>query len=177
MRSIGRDPIFVASGSGAELVDVDGRAYVDYVCSWGPLILGHAYPAVVEAVTAAAAHGTSFGAATAAEAELAEEIVARTPVEELAGVWVHEVSHLLRDHHGRGERYAREHQEHGPGERSEMGVPPAEGWGRTARVGRRRPAPHRFAPFLAPLRWLPQCPVADVRALLPTPPSGPAAPS
>ena len=59
--------------------------------------------------------------------------VARTPVEELAGVWVHEVSHLLRDHHGRGERYAREHEEHGPGERNEMGVPPAEGWGRLRR--------------------------------------------
>ncbi|WP_405584977.1 DUF2201 family putative metallopeptidase [Streptomyces sp. NBC_01190] len=59
--------------------------------------------------------------------------VARMPVEELAGVWVHEVSHLLRDHHGRGERYAREHEEHGPGERSEMGVPPAEGWGRLRR--------------------------------------------
>ncbi|WP_306420935.1 vWA domain-containing protein [Streptomyces griseicoloratus] len=59
--------------------------------------------------------------------------VARTPVEELAGVWVHEVSHLLRDHHGRGERYAREHEEYGPGERSEMGVPPAEGWGRLRR--------------------------------------------
>ncbi|MFF3333498.1 VWA-like domain-containing protein [Streptomyces sp. NPDC002888] len=57
--------------------------------------------------------------------------VARTPVEELAGVWVHEVSHLLRDHHGRGERYARENEEHGPGSRSEMGVPPAEGWGRS----------------------------------------------
>ncbi|GED90315.1 hypothetical protein TNCT6_74000 [Streptomyces sp. 6-11-2] len=59
--------------------------------------------------------------------------VARTPVEELAGVWVHEVSHLLRDHHGRGERYAREHEEHGPGERSGMGVPRAEGWGRLRR--------------------------------------------
>ncbi|WP_373299990.1 vWA domain-containing protein [Streptomyces xantholiticus] len=59
--------------------------------------------------------------------------VARTPVEELAGVWVHEVSHLLRDHHGRGERYAREHEEHGPGERSARGVPPAEGWGRLRR--------------------------------------------
>ncbi|MGW2894038.1 vWA domain-containing protein [Streptomyces sp. NPDC001212] len=59
--------------------------------------------------------------------------VARTPVEELAGVWVHEVSHLLRDHHGRGERYAREHEEHGPRERSETGVPPAEGWGRLRR--------------------------------------------
>ncbi|MFC4034438.1 VWA-like domain-containing protein [Streptomyces polygonati] len=59
--------------------------------------------------------------------------VARTPVEELAGVWVHEVSHLLRDHHGRGERYAREHEEHGPGGRGETGVPPAEGWGRLRR--------------------------------------------
>ncbi|MGP3989763.1 vWA domain-containing protein [Streptomyces sp. 3N207] len=57
--------------------------------------------------------------------------VARTPVEELAGVWVHEVSHLLRDHHGRGERYAREHEEHGPGERS--GISPAEGRGRLRR--------------------------------------------
>ncbi|WP_229869616.1 vWA domain-containing protein [Streptomyces flaveolus] len=59
--------------------------------------------------------------------------VARMPVEELAGVWVHEVSHLLRDHHGRGERYAREHEECGPGERSDMGVPPAEGWARLRR--------------------------------------------
>lgn len=49
--------------------------------------------------------------------------VARLPVEELAGVWVHEVSHLLRDHHGRGERYARRQEEFGPGERSEMGSP------------------------------------------------------
>ncbi|MFJ3249253.1 VWA-like domain-containing protein [Streptomyces sp. NBC_01788] len=56
--------------------------------------------------------------------------VARTSVEELAGVWVHEVSHLLRDHHGRGERYARMHEEHGPDGRSGAGVPPAEGWGR-----------------------------------------------
>ena len=55
MRSIGRDPIFVAAGEGAELVDVDGNRYVDYVCSWGPLIAGHADPRVVEAVTAAAA--------------------------------------------------------------------------------------------------------------------------
>ncbi|MEU6105835.1 vWA domain-containing protein [Streptomyces flaveolus] len=59
--------------------------------------------------------------------------VARMPVEELAGVWVHEVSHLLRDHHGRGERYAREHEEHGPGERSERGVPAAEDRGRLRR--------------------------------------------
>ncbi|WP_373429409.1 VWA-like domain-containing protein [Streptomyces sp. V4I23] len=56
--------------------------------------------------------------------------VARTPVEELAGVWVHEVSHLLRDHHGRGERYAREHAEHGPGQGGESGGAPAEGRGK-----------------------------------------------
>ncbi|MEU6216623.1 VWA-like domain-containing protein [Streptomyces sp. NPDC047022] len=59
--------------------------------------------------------------------------VARLPLEELAGVWVHEVSHLLRDHHGRGERYARQEKEDGPGERSETVVPRAEGWGRLRR--------------------------------------------
>jgi glutamate-1-semialdehyde 2,1-aminomutase len=83
MRSIGRDPIFVASGAGAELTDVDGNRYVDYVCSWGPLIAGHAHPRVVEAVTAAAANGTSFGAPTAAEVEIAAEIVARVPGAEM----------------------------------------------------------------------------------------------
>ena len=79
MRSIGRDPIFVASGAGAELTDVDGRSYIDYVCSWGPLIAGHAHPSVVEAVSAAAAHGTSFGAPTEAEVEIAAAIVDRVP--------------------------------------------------------------------------------------------------
>ncbi|MFD6323603.1 VWA-like domain-containing protein [Streptomyces sp. NPDC058442] len=59
--------------------------------------------------------------------------VARTPVEELAGVWVHEVSHLLRDHHGRSGRYAREQQEHGPGEPSGKGIPPIEHWERLRR--------------------------------------------
>ena len=58
MRSIGRDPIFVERASGAELTDVDGNVYVDYVCSWGPLIHGHAHPTVLEAVTEAAAAGT-----------------------------------------------------------------------------------------------------------------------
>jgi len=79
MRSIGRDPIFVERGSGAELFDVDGNAYVDYVCSWGPLILGHAHPAVLEAVGEAAALGTTFGAPTAAEVELAELVSQRMP--------------------------------------------------------------------------------------------------
>ena len=63
MRQIGRDPIFVARGEGAELIDVDGNRYVDWVRSWGPLIAGHAHPDVVAAVTAAAEAGTSFGAA------------------------------------------------------------------------------------------------------------------
>jgi glutamate-1-semialdehyde 2,1-aminomutase len=79
MRAIGRDPIFVERGSGAELTDVDGNTYVDYVCSWGPLILGHANPGVLEAVSAAAALGTSFGAPTAGEVELAELVAQRMP--------------------------------------------------------------------------------------------------
>jgi glutamate-1-semialdehyde 2,1-aminomutase len=75
--------VFIESGHGPYLIDADGRELVDLVCSWGPMILGHAHPAVLEAVTAAAARGTSFGAATAGEVELAEEIVARTPVEKV----------------------------------------------------------------------------------------------
>src|SRR5207237_4606392 len=62
---------------GAELVDVDGNRYVDWMCSWGPLIHGHAHPAVVEAVTRAAEGGTTFGAATEGEVALAEEIARR----------------------------------------------------------------------------------------------------
>ena len=79
MRAIGRDPIFVERASGAELTDVDGNIYVDYVCSWGPLIHGHAHPAILEAVTEAAAYGTSYGAPTAGEVELAEAVTARMP--------------------------------------------------------------------------------------------------
>jgi glutamate-1-semialdehyde 2,1-aminomutase len=79
MRSIGREPIFIERGSGAEITDVDGNTYVDYVCSWGPLIHGHAHPAIVSAVTEAAVHGTSFGAPTAGEVELAELVSARMP--------------------------------------------------------------------------------------------------
>jgi glutamate-1-semialdehyde 2,1-aminomutase len=77
MRAIGRDPIFIERGQGPHLWDVDGNRYVDWVCSWGPLILGHAHPAVVEAVTATAAAGTSFGAPTEAEVELAAQVVER----------------------------------------------------------------------------------------------------
>ncbi|MGO9489497.1 MAG: glutamate-1-semialdehyde 2,1-aminomutase [Solirubrobacteraceae bacterium] len=77
MGAIGRHPLFVDRGEGAELIDVDGNRFVDYVCSWGPLILGHAHPAVVAAIDQAAARGTSFGAPTAGEVQLAEEVCAR----------------------------------------------------------------------------------------------------
>jgi glutamate-1-semialdehyde 2,1-aminomutase len=83
MRSIGRDPVFVARGEGAELIDVEGNRYVDWVMSWGPLIAGHAHPDVVAAVTAAAAAGTSFGAPTEAEVDLAAEVVERVPSAEM----------------------------------------------------------------------------------------------
>jgi glutamate-1-semialdehyde 2,1-aminomutase len=83
MRSIGRSPIFVAAGSGSTLQDADGNAYVDWVSSWGPLILGHSHPAVVEAVTEAAASGLTFGAPTEGEVELAAEIVRRVPSAEM----------------------------------------------------------------------------------------------
>jgi glutamate-1-semialdehyde 2,1-aminomutase len=77
MRAIGRDPIFIERGSGAELYDVDGNRYVDYVCSWGPLIHGHAHPRVLEAITDAARRGTSFGAPTVGEIDLAAEVARR----------------------------------------------------------------------------------------------------
>jgi glutamate-1-semialdehyde 2,1-aminomutase len=83
MRAIGRDPVFIERGEGAELVDVDGNRYIDYVCSWGPLIAGHAHPAILAAVEEAASRGTSFGAPTAAEVELAEEIARRMPAIEM----------------------------------------------------------------------------------------------
>ncbi len=79
MRAIGRTPLFVDRAAGAELFDVDGNRYVDWVCSWGPLVLGHAHPAVVEAVTTATARGMTFGAPTAGEVELAAEVAARMP--------------------------------------------------------------------------------------------------
>ncbi len=81
--SVGGTPVFMASGNGPYLTDVDGNTYVDLVCSWGPMILGHAHPAVVGAITAAAARGTSFGTATASEGELAAELVRRTPAQKV----------------------------------------------------------------------------------------------
>jgi glutamate-1-semialdehyde 2,1-aminomutase len=79
MRAIGRDPLFVERAQGAELWDIDGNCYIDYVCSWGPLIHGHAHPAVLAAIAAAAAGGTSFGAPTVGEVRLAEEVARRMP--------------------------------------------------------------------------------------------------
>ncbi len=78
-RAVGGTPLFFASGAGAYLTDVDGRRYLDLVCSWGPLILGHAHPAVVEAVARACRQGTTFGAPCPAEVELAERVVASYP--------------------------------------------------------------------------------------------------
>ncbi|GMU40690.1 MAG: glutamate-1-semialdehyde 2,1-aminomutase [Chloroflexota bacterium] len=78
-RAVGGDPVVIARGAGALVWDVDGREYVDYVCSYGPLILGHAHPRVVAAIREAAGLGTSFGAPTEAEAALAERVVAAVP--------------------------------------------------------------------------------------------------
>ncbi len=79
MRAIGRDPLFMQRGAGGEIFDVDQNPFVDWVCSWGPLIAGHAHPAIVAAVTDAASRGTSFGAPTAGEVDLAEEVSRRVP--------------------------------------------------------------------------------------------------
>ena len=73
-RAVGGDPVFIASGKGSSIVDVDGRNYIDYVLSWGPLILGHCHPEVVEALARAIETGTSFGACTPAEIEMAERV-------------------------------------------------------------------------------------------------------
>jgi glutamate-1-semialdehyde 2,1-aminomutase len=82
-RAVGGTPRFMSSGKGPWLTDADGRRYVDLVCSWGPLIHGHAHPEIVAAVQAAAALGTSFGTPTAGEVDLAEEIVRRTAIDEV----------------------------------------------------------------------------------------------
>jgi len=83
MQAIGRTPLFIERGDGAELIDVDGNSYVDYVCSWGPLIHGHADPDVLAAIKAQADKGTTFGAPTEAEVELAEEVSRRVPSVEM----------------------------------------------------------------------------------------------
>ena len=81
--AVGGTPVVMASGHGAYLTDVDGREYVDLVCSWGPMILGHAHPEVIAAVREALAHGTSFGTVTPGEVELAEEMTARAPIDKV----------------------------------------------------------------------------------------------
>ena len=82
-RAVGGQPPFIVRGDGARVWDADGRVYLDLVCSWGPLILGHAHPDVVRAIVAQAALGTSFGAPTPLEVELAEAIVAAYPAAEM----------------------------------------------------------------------------------------------
>jgi glutamate-1-semialdehyde 2,1-aminomutase len=82
-RSVGGDPLFIQRGEGAYVVDADGNRYIDHVLSWGPLVLGHAHPVVLRAIVDAMKRGTSFGAPTAAEIELATEIRARMPGLEL----------------------------------------------------------------------------------------------
>jgi glutamate-1-semialdehyde 2,1-aminomutase len=84
MRAVGREyPLFVSRGEGAELIDADGNRYVDWVLSWGPLIAGHGHPAVVEAIQGAIRAGTTFGAPTAVEVELAREVCAAVPSMEM----------------------------------------------------------------------------------------------
>lgn len=81
--AVGGEPPFIARGDGAYLWDADGNRYIDYVLSWGPLILGHAHPAVVEALAEAAVKGTSYGAPTALETELAELVIEMVPSVEM----------------------------------------------------------------------------------------------
>ena len=76
---VGGEPIFIDRAEGAYLFDIDGNRYIDYIGSWGPMILGHGHPAVVEAVEAAIRRGTSFGAPTEAENELAELVIEAVP--------------------------------------------------------------------------------------------------
>ncbi|MGJ5816794.1 glutamate-1-semialdehyde 2,1-aminomutase [Paludibaculum fermentans] len=82
-RGVGGSPRFIESGAGCRMVDVDGNSYIDYVCSWGPLILGHCFPPVMNAIRAVLETGTSFGAPTEREIELAEEISAAVPSMEM----------------------------------------------------------------------------------------------
>src|SRR5881227_1285526 len=82
-RGVGGTPRFIASARGATMTDVEGRTYVDYVGSWGPMILGHADPEVIDALHAALGRGTSYGAPTELEVEMAEEIIDAVPSVEM----------------------------------------------------------------------------------------------
>src|SRR6202047_1971774 len=78
-RSVGGQPVFIARGEGSHIFDVDGNEYIDYVCSWGPLVAGHRPKPVIDAIAAVLELGTTFGAPTAREVELAELIVDAVP--------------------------------------------------------------------------------------------------
>ncbi|HZT00120.1 MAG TPA: glutamate-1-semialdehyde 2,1-aminomutase, partial [Terriglobales bacterium] len=77
--AVGGDPLFVVRGQGSHIWDADGNEYIDYIGSWGPLILGHAAPVVIDAIAAAMRNGTSFGASTPAEPDLAELVISAFP--------------------------------------------------------------------------------------------------
>ena len=82
-QSVGRDPVFIERGAGSRLWDIDGNSYIDYVGSWGPLIVGHAHPEVVAEIQKAAERGTSYGAPTEIETELAAEVLKAYPSMEM----------------------------------------------------------------------------------------------
>lgn len=82
-RAVDVDPIFIKEGKGSKLIDLDGNEYIDYICSWGPLILGHAHPQVVNTVTQTLQHGTSFGLPTELESEMASLVIERMPAVEM----------------------------------------------------------------------------------------------
>jgi glutamate-1-semialdehyde 2,1-aminomutase len=82
-RAVGGAPLFIKDAAGSNIADADGNTYTDYVGSWGPMILGHAHPAIVEAISEAAAHGTSYGAPTEREIEMAEQIASAFPSVEM----------------------------------------------------------------------------------------------
>jgi glutamate-1-semialdehyde 2,1-aminomutase len=81
--AVGGEPLFIKSGKGSQIIDVDGNKFIDYVASWGPLIFGHAHPRVVEAIIRQAELGTSYGASTELEIELAEKVVSAIPSVEI----------------------------------------------------------------------------------------------
>ena len=137
MRAIGRDPVFVDRGEGAELVDVDGNRYVDWVCSWGPLIHGHAHPQILQAIARGRRHGTTFGAPTVAEVELAEEIARRMPRRR-------DGPHDLERHRGHDERDPPRARRHRPRQAAQVRRRLPRPRRRPARRGRQRPR-HRGA--------------------------------
>ena len=78
-KSVGGNPVFISSGKGSRITDIDGNSYIDYVCSWGPLILGHAYEPIIKTIQETAVNGTSYGAPTLLETEMAELIISMVP--------------------------------------------------------------------------------------------------